>query len=198
MLLFNTLSIGKTALKGIVKAAHERNLKVAVHATEVATYRQAVEAGADIILHVPMKEKFPEDLAKTIAEKGIAVAPTLIMMEAFCMSGKNGYEPHHYQNAEDAVRLLHQNGVRILAATDANPGSFAPAVGYGETLHHEMRLLSKTGLSDPEVLAAATGNVANAFGFSEIGRIAPGKQANLLLLDERKYIRSIWVRGELL
>lgn len=138
------------------------------------------------------------DLAKTIAEKGIAVAPTLIMMEAFCMSGKNGYEPHHYQNAEDAVRLLHQNGVRILAATDANPGSFAPAVGYGETLHHEMRLLSKTGLSDPEVLAAATGNVANAFGFSEIGRIAPGKQANLLLLDERKYIRSIWVRGELL
>ena len=114
------------------------------------------------------------------------------------MSGKNGYEPHHYQNAEDAVRLLHQNGVRILADTDANPGSFAPAVGYGETLHHEMRLLSKTGLSDPEVLAAATGNVADAFGFSEIGRIAPGKQANLLLLDERKYIRSIWVRGELL
>lgn len=81
VLLFNTLSIGKAALKGIVKAAHERNLKVAVHATEVSTYRQATEAGADILLHVPMKEKFPEDLAKTIAEKGIAVAPTLIMME---------------------------------------------------------------------------------------------------------------------
>lgn len=81
VLLFNTLSIGKAALKGIVKAAHEKNLKVAVHATELATVRQSVEAGADILLHVPMKEKFPEDLAKTIAEKGIAVAPTLIMME---------------------------------------------------------------------------------------------------------------------
>lgn len=81
VLLFNPLSIGKMALKGIEKAAHERNLKVAVHAAEVSTYRQATEAGADILLHVPMKEKFPEDLAKTIAEKGIAVAPTLIMME---------------------------------------------------------------------------------------------------------------------
>lgn len=198
VLLFNTLSIGKMALKGIVKAAHERKLKVAVHATEVSTYRQATEAGVDILLHVPMKEKFPEDLAKTIAEKGIAVAPTLIMMETFCMSGKNGYELHHYQNAEDAVRLLHQSGVKILAATDANPGSFAPAVGYGDTLHYEMKLLAKADLSDMEVLATATGNVADAFGLTEIGKIAPGKRANLLLLDGSKKIRNTWVRGELL
>lgn len=198
VLLFNPLSIGKAALKGIVKAAHERNLKVAVHATALATVQQSVEAGADILLHVPMKEKFPEDLAKTIAEKGIAVAPTLIMMETFCMSGKNGYEPHHYQNAEDAVRLLHQSGVKILAATDANPGSFAPAVGYGDTLHYEMKLLAKADLSDMAVLAAATRNVADAFSLTEIGKIEPGMRANLLLLDGSKKIKNTWVRGELL
>ena len=55
VLLFNSLSIGKPALRGIVKAAHEKGLKVAVHATEIATVRQAVDAGADILLHVPMK-----------------------------------------------------------------------------------------------------------------------------------------------
>lgn len=202
-LLFNPLSIGKAALKGIVKAAHERNLKVAVHATELATVRQSVEVGADILLHVPMKEKFPEDLAKTIAEKGIAVAPTLIMMETFAHSGKNGYEPHHYQNAEDIVRMLYQCGVKILAGTDANPGTFAPTVTYGTSLHREMELLVKCGMESTEVLAGATKHVADAFGFTHIGSVVAGKKANLLLLNGRPdqsiadigKIKQVWIRG---
>lgn len=36
VLLLNAYSIGKPALCGIVKAAHKRELKVAVHATEIA------------------------------------------------------------------------------------------------------------------------------------------------------------------
>lgn len=31
----------------------------------------SVDCGADILIHVPMKEVFPEELAKAIAEKGI-------------------------------------------------------------------------------------------------------------------------------
>ena len=100
VLLFNPLSIGKPALSGIVKAAHEHNLKVVVHATQIATVKQAVLAGADILLHIPMKEEYPPELAEMIAEKGIAVAPTLVMMETFSLSGRNGYRPEHYQNAE--------------------------------------------------------------------------------------------------
>lgn len=196
VLLFNTLSIGSLALAGIVKAAHKRGLKVAVHATEVATMRQAVDAGADILLHVPMKEPLPKELAQTIAAKEIAVAPTLIMMETFAHSGRNGYEVHHYQNAENAVRLLYESGVTILAATDANPGNFAPAVGYGDTLHYEMRLLAKAGLNDADTLAAATGNTADAFNLNEIGKIETGRQANLILLDVDKKIRKIWIKGK--
>lgn len=147
VLLLSARSIGKPALCGIVKAAHERGLRVAVHATELATVRQAVAAGSDILLHVPMKETFPRSLAAEIADKGIAVAPTLVMMQTFAESGKNGYQPADYQHAENAVRLLHDCGVTILAATDANPGGFAPAVGYGQTLHEEMCLLTKAGLT---------------------------------------------------
>lgn len=94
-----------------------------------------------------MKETFPRSLAAEIADKGIAVAPTLVMMQTFAESGKNGYQPADYQHAENAVRLLHDCGVTILAATDANPGGFAPAVGYGQTLHEEMCLLTKAGLT---------------------------------------------------
>lgn len=205
VLLFNTLSIGRSALQGIVTAAHEKGLNVAVHATEVATVRQAVEAGTDILLHVPMKEAFPEDLAKAIAEKGIAVAPTLVMMEAFSLSGRNGYQPANYQNAENAVHLLHRCGVSILAATDANPGGFAPAVGFGDTLHREMELLVKAGMPPLDVLRAATRNSAEAFALPA-GRIAPGQSAALLLVDGRpdrsiadiRRIRSVWVKEEIL
>lgn len=204
VLLFNTLSIGKPALRSIVNAAHEKELKVAVHATEVATARQAVDAGADILLHVPLKEAFPEDLARAVAEKGIAVAPTLVMMKTFSTSGRNGYIPADYVNAETAVRLLHGCGVEILAATDANPGTFAPAVEYGSSLHREMELLVKTGLTPLEALRSATSKSARAFALTDMGSIAHGKKANMILIEGRPdqnitdsaKIVQIWVDGK--
>lgn len=204
VLLFNTHSIGRKALSSIVEAAHERKLKVAVHATEVATAQQAVDARADILLHVPMKEEFPEPLARTIAERGIAVAPTLVMMKTFSTSGRNGYKPNDYANAEAAVRLLHNCGVDILAATDANPGNFAPEVVYGSSLHREMELLVKAGLSPLEVLNGVTGKTAQAFDLADMGSIAPGRRANLILVEGRPdrnitdslKIVQIWVDGK--
>ncbi len=203
VLLFNSLSIGKSALCGIVKAAHEKGLKVAVHATEIATVQQSVDAGADILLHVPMKEAFPRELAEEIARKGISIAPTLVMMETFAYSGRNGYEPHHYENAQNAVKLLRECGVTILAATDANPGTFAPGVAYGTSLHREMELLTKAGLTQIEVLAAATSRSAENFGLNS-GRIAPGQPATMVRVNGRPdreiadstKIARIWVKGK--
>lgn len=197
VLLFNSLSIGKIALRGIVKAAHERNLRVAVHATEISTYHQAVDAGADILLHIPMKEEFPIDLAKTISDKGIVVVPTLVMMETFAHSGRSGYLPEHYSNAEKAVRLLYESGVKILAGTDANPGSFAPSVEYGRTLHYELQLLQKAGLPKLDILKAATSNIANAFGL-DMGCVTVGSPANLLLCNEEDLseIKQLWIGGK--
>ena len=203
VLLFSPLSVGKGALSGIVRAAHEKGLKVAVHATELATVRQAVEANEDILLHVPMKEPLPEELAEIIGKKGIAVAPTLVMMETFANSGKNGYKPEHYQNAENAVALLRRHGVAILCGTDANPGMFSPGVAYGSSLHREMALLEKAGLPPMEVLKAATSRNAEAFGI-KAGKIAPQMPANLLLVQGRPDrsmtdstgIRQLWIQGK--
>ncbi len=204
VLLFGKHSVGRRALNGIVRAAHERGLKVAVHATETETVRQAVDAGADILLHVPMKEKYPEELAQEIAEKRIAVAPTLVMMETFANSRRNGYRPEHYRNAEDAVSLLHRCGVQILVATDANSGSFAPAVAFGSSIHREMGLLVRCGLTPAEVLAGATGRSVAAFGIDRLGMIQEGWPADLLLVGGRPdqtiadtaLIRQLWVGGK--
>ena len=204
VLLFNPLAVGKRTLSGIVDAAHEQNLKVVVHATSVATVKQAVEAGADILLHMPMKEEYPVGLAETIARKGISVAPTLVMMETFSQSGRNGYRPEHYENARKAVNLLYKTGVRILAATDANSGSFAPGVSFGPSMHREMELLVDAGMTPTEVLASATSVNADLFGMSDTGLIKAGKRADLLLIDGRPdevitdtaKIRQMWIGGE--
>lgn len=204
VLLFEPNLMPKSALKGICQAAHEHNLKVAVHATSVKAERTAINCGADILLHVPMKEELPEALANEIADKGIAVAPTLVMMEAFAHSGRNGYLPGHYDNAENAVRTLHRCGVTLLAATDANIGDFAPAVAYGTSMHREAELLAKAGLTPTEVLTSATSKACEVFGIDGLGAVREGKRATLILVDGRpdkditaiKNIKRIWTDGE--
>lgn len=194
----------RSALRDICDIAHECGIKVAVHAVSLKAVRLAVDCGADILLHVPMKEAYPRELAERIAAKGIAVAPTLVMMEAFSNSGRNGYKPEHYQNAERAVKLLHECGVRLLAATDANDGSYAPAVEYGTSMHREMELLVRCGLTPTEVLAGATRQVAETFGIADLGSVCPGKRAVLLLVEGRPdqiiadttKIKQVWIDGQ--
>ena len=204
VLLFTPRSIGPRALRGIVTAAHRRGLKVAVHATEIKTVQQAADADADILLHVPMKEEYPAELAETIARKGIASAPTLVMMETFANSGRNGYQPEHFRNAMNAVKLLYDSGVQILTATDANSGSFAPAIGFGYTLHREMELLQQCGIPAADILAGATGKAATAFGVGSCGLIREGRSADLLLTEGRPdqnisdaaKIQHLWINGK--
>lgn len=204
VLLMEPNLILKGVLKDICNTAHKNGLKVAAHAITIKSVQLSVECGVDILIHVPMREEFPEDLAKAIAQKNIVVAPTLVMMETFAQSGRNGYLPEHYQNAQNAVTLLYKNNVTILAATDANPGSFAPAVAYGTSLHHELELLVQAGLTPTDVLASATKNVADVFDIKDLGAIKEGKRAALCLVEGRpdktiadtKKIKQIWIDGK--
>ena len=77
------------------------------------------------------------------------------------------------------MRALHARGVPILAGTDAaNPGTT-----YGASLHRELVLLTEAGLTPGEALAAATSVTADAFGLVDRGRVAPGRRADLLLVE---------------
>lgn len=204
VLLMEPNLMKRSVLEDICSTAHDNGIKVAVHAVSIKAVQMSVDCGADILIHVPMKEKFSEELAKTIAIKGIAVAPTLVMMEAFANSGWNGYKPEHYQNAQNAVKLLYENGVTILAATDANTGSYAPAVAYGTSIHREMELLVQAGMTPTEVLASATRKVAEVFSIDNIGTVEEGRKAMLILVEGRPdknitdttRIKQIWIDGK--
>lgn len=206
VLLFEPNLMPKGSLKEICATAHENGKKVAVHATSVKAVQMAVDCGADILLHVPIKEEYPVELAEMIAANDIVVAPTLVMMQMFSNSGRNGYKPEDFQNAKNAVRLLRKCGVPILAATDANDGSFSPPVAYGSALHTEMSLLAQCGMTETEVLASATSEIAKVFGIKDLGSIAVGQKATFMLVDGRpdkniadtRKIKRIWINGQMI
>jgi imidazolonepropionase-like amidohydrolase len=95
-----------------------------------------------------------------------------------------------YDAARASVLALRQAGIPVLAGTDTNYPSpqlassmLAASAGHGITLHHELALLVRAGLSPAEALAAATSAPARLFGLPDRGRIAPGLRADLLLVD---------------
>jgi imidazolonepropionase-like amidohydrolase len=101
-----------------------------------------------------------------------------------------------------AVRQLHMAGVTILPGTDVGVPFQVP----GFSLHDELSLLVKAGLSEMEVLEAATRNPARAFGLADQGTIEAGMRADLVLLDSNpldnidntRKIRMVVARGRVL
>jgi imidazolonepropionase-like amidohydrolase len=66
-----------------------------------------------------------------------------------------------------------------------------PWIAPGISLHREMQLLSEAGVPNAQILRAATANAADALGAGErLGRIAPGFEADLILLS-RNPLESI-------
>lgn len=76
---------------------------------------------------------------------------------------------------------------RYLAASGAS--AFGSMPGISE--HVELEMLVRLGLSPREALAAATNNYAIQFGWTELGLIAPGRRADILVLDSDPTV-SIW------
>jgi imidazolonepropionase-like amidohydrolase len=61
----------------------------------------------------------------------------------------------------------------------------------GISLHTELEMLVRLGLSPREALATATNNYALQFGWNELGLIAPGRRADVLVVDGDPTV-SIW------
>ncbi len=83
------------------------------------------------------------------------------------------------KNMLAATKLLHDNGVRILAGSDCGN----PFVAHGYSLHEELKLLESTGISRLDVLKSATSECADTLGDMRVGRIKTGCRADLLMID---------------
>jgi len=90
-----------------------------------------------------------------------------------------------FQNFLQMLSFLHKQGVMILAGTDTEN----PFVVPGFSLHDELELYIKAGLSPLEALQTATLNPAIFMHKeNELGTVAKGKLADLVILDQNSLV----------
>lgn len=193
-------------LKALIDAAHRRDRLAVVHVSTLAQARDAIDAGADGLVHLFTDAAPDAAFIEAVRVRGAFIIPTLVVLKS--ITGEGGAAPlvddAHISpylvpasaaNLEQAfpaaagagerfaipvstVAALHAAGVPILAGTDApNPGT-----AHGSAMHRELELLVSAGLSPVEALRAATAAPADAFGLEDRGRIAEGRRADLLLV----------------
>jgi len=153
-----------------------------------------------------------ERLAEGFARTGAAFHPTLVCFERLAASSDPGvrddprvlekrrnpqldelYEklaPRKWSERDAArsragigkmqafVLKMHQGGARIGAGTDVS----APCVLPGDSLHRELRLLAGAGIPPVRAIRMATWDNARTLGRRDLGRIAAGMTADLVLL----------------
>jgi len=99
------------------------------------------------------------------------------------------------------LKALYDAGVHIGFGTDSGATPLR-IPGVGE--HRELVLLTEAGLTPLQALTLATREAAALLGLEDRGLLAPGKQADLVVLDgdpstditQTKSIRAVWHRGK--
>ena len=195
-------TLHRDTIAAVIEAAHAEELLAVIHVSTLEHGLAALDMGVDGLVHIWGDEVIAEDAAARFAEAGVFVVPTLSVRVAAAGDSMGpalleetrpddvsdmqsqtlmGTFPRPVGTSEasiESVRQLYAAGVRIVAGTDApNPGT-----GFGISMHGELRLLERAGLSPAEALAAATRNAVDAFGIEDRGRLERGRIADLLLV----------------
>jgi len=199
-------TLSKETVAAIIRAAHARGKMAVIHAATLEFCLDALSAGVDGLAHLYFDNAFLPDFGNLAARQKAFVIPTLSILES--MSGEffvpsltkdEDLAPfldlsaaasldqrasfrtsrEAYLAAEKALRQLREAGVPILAGTDApNAGT-----AFGASLHRELELLVRAGLTPLEALQAATSVPAEKFSLQGRGRVQPGMHADLVLVE---------------
>jgi imidazolonepropionase-like amidohydrolase len=176
-------------LRAVVDEADRQGLPVVAHAHPLAAVERSAAAGVDGIEHCSCLtgdgSRRPPELIDRLVRTGTYVCPTLgripgvlppPRVQAALEAAGTTYEAHLPHVAE-----LRRAGTVLLAGTDAGIG---PSKRHGLVPFAVADLVAWCGMSPVEALAAATGVAARAIGLADrTGRLAPGLQADLLVVD---------------
>lgn len=193
----------------IVKTAQEKGYWTMTHASTLNAYLTAIASKTNIIQHTPADALLSSAAIASIIANHQLVTPTVnlythpeVAQTSLNLTDSEVTQLNHtiYTN----VRNMHNAGVPILAGTDSSINSNGPTnIPFGSTLHKELEILNQIGLSNLDVLKAATSRAAKAYNMLDRGSIRPGLRADLLLvkgnplvnITTTNEIERVWVGG---
>ena len=120
-----------------------------------------------------------DSLLAFLARKGTFVSPTLAVFERRADRG-DSIEISGFRNMLAFIGRANQEGVRLVVGSH----SYVPYADQGFAFHREMELMHEAGLSNMEVLVAATLQNARFFRIDDrLGSVESGKLADLVVVE---------------
>ena len=170
-------------LAAFTDAAAPTDTPTAAHAHGEVGIKNAVEAGITSVEHGTFMDR---EAAEMMAERGTYWVPTASALRGIVDNGvEAGIPEDAVAKAEDAAERFDDAwdhaidaGVPIAMGTDAGT-----PFNFFEEIPQEMAHMVDYGLSPERALEAATVNAADLLGLDDVGRVAEGHRADLVVLD---------------
>lgn len=198
-------------LVAIADLCHQLKKRCTIHARGDAEVNAAARANFDWIMHGNVMTR---ETCELLVEKQIPLVPTLLLLEVWAVYGPAIGSPRPIvegcrrmlERTRSTLHMAHEVGVKFVIGTDSG---FA-MTPYGEWHAKELELLMKyAGLTELEAIQAATYNAGLVLNLEgEVGGVAPGMLADLLVIDgdpskditilqDQERIETIIVDGEI-
>jgi imidazolonepropionase-like amidohydrolase len=162
--------------------AHRWGRTVAVHAQSVDSVKYALRAGVDTVEHGTRLDDESIEMLK--ASETVYVPTLCTLFSVLELGAKLNLLPKHREEMQvneplwlRSVQRAHEAGIAMAAGGDL--GNRYP---HG-TNAREIEFLARAGLTPLEALRAATTVAARAIKRPDVGMLAPGKRADVLIFD---------------
>ncbi|ELZ38721.1 metal-dependent hydrolase family protein [Halorubrum tebenquichense] len=170
-------------LAAFTDAAAPTNTPTAAHAHGEEGIKNAVEAGISSVEHGTFMDR---EAAEMMAERGTYWVPTASALRGIVENGvEAGIPEDAVAKAEDAADRFDDAwdhaldaDVPIAMGTDAGT-----PFNFFADIPRELEYMVEYGLSPERALEAATVNAADLLGLDDVGRVAEGYRADLVVLD---------------
>ena len=202
-------SVDKPTLAALITAAHKQDSLALVHVSKLEAARDAVEAGADGLVHIFADKVVDDELLKSMQTKKVFVIPTLSVIASIV--GKDNtdhwatkqtgslrlsrsqkytltadFDPYPGQEkffklevAYENVRRMKAAGISLLVGTDAPNAGTA----HGVSIHDEFVHFINAGFTPIEALQSATSLPSKIFALEGRGSIEVGMRADLIVFN---------------
>lgn len=172
-----------------VEEAHRRGKRVCAHARSAESVKMCVRHGVDIIYHASYTDEEGLDLLESVKDR-VFVAPGINWLIATLYEAADfGYpqeaaEAAGYKRELDAATRgiieMHKRGIRVLPGGDYG-FAWTPHGTYARDLQHFVERFEYTPMAAIIAATALGGEIMQRP--HELGKVAPGYLADLLLVD---------------
>jgi imidazolonepropionase-like amidohydrolase len=190
----------------VIEEAHKHGMQVHVHATTLRDQKDALRAGADMLIHTLTSARMDDELAALVREKRpywstvmgtggssplctdanvpfiAQTLPASIVADvrASCKTAANAGRAAREETLRYNFNKMIESGARLVLGTDTG---VSPNWSFGWADHFELEHYVQLGLSPMAAIVAATSTPAQALGSKDTGVIAEGRSADFVVLN---------------